>query len=129
MTTPAGTAARKLTSTRVPSAYHRLHTLLHTMRCIGERENALCEMLHELESSIGVSDQQAMELSSILEHLPSHDYLDDLRSLTDLLDQPRRKRDADPNKTAGALANQKRLVPKSGTSSRSRPVPKNQSGV
>ncbi len=98
------------------------------MRCIGEREDALCEMLHELKSSIGVSDQQAIELRSILEHLPSQDYLNDLRSLTDLLDQPRRKRDADPNKAAGALANQKRLLPKSGTSSKSRPVPKKQVG-
>lgn len=106
----------------MPSAYHRLHTLLHTMRCIGEREDALCEMLHELKNSSGVSDQQASELRSILEHLPSQDYLDDLRLMTDLLDQPRRKPDSDLKQLAKRVANRKGSVANTSASVKSRPM-------
>lgn len=106
MTTANGTAARVLPKMRVPSAYHRLHTLLHTMRCIREREDALCEMMHELKNSNSVSEEQANELRGILEDLPSQDYLDDLRSITDLLGEPPRKKGSEPKRVARPVANQ-----------------------
>ena len=36
---------------RQPSLYHRLETLLHTMRFIAQYEDALCELAHELKGA------------------------------------------------------------------------------
>ncbi len=89
------------------------------MRCIGEREDALCEMMHELKNSSGFSKEQADELRSILEHLPSQDYLDDLRSVTDLLNEPPRKKSSEPKRIANSIANQKGSVSETDTSAKS----------
>jgi len=119
MTRATSTTPRGINNGWVPSAYHRLHTLLHTMRCIGEREDALCEMMHELKNSSGFSKEQADELRSILEHLPSQDYLDDLRSVTDLLNEPPRKKSSEPKRIANSIANQKGSVSETDTSAKS----------
>ena len=88
MTTATGTRKQRVPRAQATSASHRLHALLHAVRCIAQREDALCEMLHEMKNSTRFSGEQAAALRAIVEHLPSQDYLDDLRSVTDLLSQP-----------------------------------------
>jgi len=79
-------------------------------------------MPHELENSSEVSEKQANELRSIVEHLPSKHYLDDLRSVTDLLDQLGRKKGSESRRIARSVANQNGPIVKTDTSAKSRPV-------
>jgi hypothetical protein len=60
---------------------HRLETLLHTMRCIAQYEDVLCELSHEIRTAGRVSNQASAELRSIVNNLPSEDYMHDLNSV------------------------------------------------
>lgn len=55
--------------------------LLHTMRCITQYEDALCELAHELKKSRALSEETSEELRDLLEKIPSHDFLMELESL------------------------------------------------
>jgi hypothetical protein len=65
--------------------YHRLDTLVHTMRCITQYEDALCSLSHELKGTGTFSEEASEELRDILEKIPSHDYLVDLDAVRDIL--------------------------------------------
>ena len=67
----------------------RLNALLHTMRCIRQYEDALCEFSHESKGKMSLPAAMRGELSAILEKIPSHDYIDDLEMLKDMLASPR----------------------------------------
>jgi hypothetical protein len=68
--------------TREVFRLHRLETLLHTMRCIAQYEDVLCELSHEIRTAGRVSNQANAELrSSIVSNLPSKDYMYDLNSV------------------------------------------------
>ena len=71
------------------SAYHRLDTLLHTMRCIAQYEDALCELSHEIKWAGEMSPGSSEELRAILEQIPSHDYVLDLNAVRATLVEPR----------------------------------------
>ena len=60
---------------------HRLETLLHTMRCIAQYADVLCELSHEIRTAGGVSNQASAELRSIVNNLPSEDGMHDLNSV------------------------------------------------
>jgi len=68
-------------SARQESPQHRVDALLHTMRCITQYEDALCELSHELKKSRVLSEETSEELRDLLEKIPSHDFLMDLESL------------------------------------------------
>lgn len=114
--------APRLPKTRLPSPYHRLHALLHTVRRIGEREDALCEMLHELKNSRGVSEKQAQDLRGILERLPSQDYLDDLHLVTDALDQSEVLGRSTPKLLVGSASDLRGAAGRRGTSAKTPPA-------
>jgi hypothetical protein len=78
----------RLSTVRQPSPYHRLDALLHTMRCITQFEDALCELSHELKGTSALSPEASGELRDILEKVPSHDYLVDLDSVRAILCEP-----------------------------------------
>jgi hypothetical protein len=64
-----------------PSAYHKLDALLHTIRCISQYEDALCELSHEAKRASTLSEQSIAELRAILDKLPAHDYMVELESV------------------------------------------------
>lgn len=61
--------------------HHRVDALLHSMRCITQYEDALCELSHELKKSRVLSEETSEELRDLLEKIPSHNFLMDLESL------------------------------------------------
>jgi hypothetical protein len=67
--------------TRQVFQLHLLETLLHTMRCIAQYEDVLCELSHEIRTAGRVSNQASAELRSIVNNLPSEDYMHDLNSV------------------------------------------------
>jgi len=80
------------TSVRQPSPYHRLDTLLHTMRCIAQYEDALCGLSHEVKRTGTFSPEISDEVREILEKIPSHDYVMDLDAVRAVLAEPRPSR-------------------------------------
>jgi hypothetical protein len=68
-----------------PLFYHHLDALLHTMRCIAQYEDALCELSHELKGTTSLPVKASRELRDILEKMPSHDYVVDLESVKAIL--------------------------------------------
>ncbi len=65
---------------------HRLDTLLHTMRCITQHEDELCTLLHDACRTGRVSVALRRELRSVLQELPSGDYLDDLHAVQEAVE-------------------------------------------
>jgi hypothetical protein len=80
--------------------YHRLDTLLHTIRCIAQYEDALCELSHELKGARSLSVEASKELRGILGKIPSHDYLIDLESVKAILPEPAPSKRSSPKKAA-----------------------------
>jgi hypothetical protein len=76
----------KTTNSDRQSAYHRIDSLLHTMRCIAQYEDVLCELSQEIRRTGGLSPELTNEILSILEKLPSHDYLMDVDAVRDALE-------------------------------------------
>ena len=68
-----------------PTAYGRLDALLHTVRCIAQYEDVLCEITHEMKQSSKLSPRLSRELYAILDKIPSHAYLSDLNAVRDIL--------------------------------------------
>ena len=66
------------TVTHQPTAYDHLHALLHTVRCIAQYEDVLCEITHEAKQSGELSPKLGSELGEILDKMPSHAYVSDL---------------------------------------------------
>jgi len=66
------------------SLVHLLHSLLSCMRCITQHEDALCELLHEAQHG-AASGRLRGELVTLIEDLPTYDYVDDLDRLRDML--------------------------------------------
>ncbi len=58
-----------------------LRTLLHTVRCVSQHEDALCTLLHNLQHHPENSAELTAELHTLLDELPSRDYIDDLNAL------------------------------------------------
>lgn len=65
--------------------FHQVDALLHTMRCIGQYEDALCELSHEIKKIGGLSPETGDELREILGKIPSHDFLLDLDAVKNSL--------------------------------------------
>jgi hypothetical protein len=95
---------------RQPSLYHRLDALLHTVRCIAQCEDTLCEFSHELKGARALSVEAIEELRDILEEIPSHDYLTDLESVKALLAKPEPPKRSGPKKAAKSAKVRKGLV-------------------
>ena len=72
-----------------PSLYHRIDTLLHTMRCIAQYEDALCGLSHEVKRAGAFSPEISDEVREILEKIPSHDYVMDLDAVRAALSESR----------------------------------------
>jgi hypothetical protein len=118
---------RKITSThrktrpatiQQPSLYHRIDTLLHTMRCIAQYEDALCGLSHEVKRAGAFSPEISDEVREILDKIPSHDYVMDLDAVRAALSGSKpSKKTLDSNEPA-----------KAATSRKSPPVAKKKSG-
>ncbi len=67
-------------------AHHRLHLLLHAVRCIAQHEDRLCTLLHASRNSPRLTPALRRELEKVLDSMPAHDYLHDLESVRELLD-------------------------------------------
>jgi hypothetical protein len=88
---------------RPASAYHRLDALLHTIRCIAQYEDTLCELAHEAKRIGELSPEMTEELREILEKIPSHDYMLDLVALEVTLAEPRPSRKSVTKKPTGSV--------------------------
>ena len=72
-----------------PLIFYKVHALLHTLRTINGYEDQLCTLLEEIKRSGEVSETVHRELEQILEDIPSHEYVDDLKTLrNDLASAP-----------------------------------------
>jgi hypothetical protein len=80
------TAPRKSSSIQPAALADRLDTLLHTVRCIAQREDELCTLLHAARKSNRITQPLARELRSILAELPAEEYAWELRALEEELD-------------------------------------------
>ncbi len=84
------------------SPYGRLDALLHSVRCIAQYEDALCELSHEVKRTGRLSEETKVELDALLKKIPSQDYVHDLDAVTVLLAEttptpaPARKRASVP---------------------------------
>ena len=65
---------------------HRLNALLHTMRCITQHEDELCTLLHDARRTGRISTALLRELQSVLQELPSREYLDDLHAVQEAVE-------------------------------------------
>jgi hypothetical protein len=111
-------------SAKDTAACHLLHTFLHTVRCIAQQEDALCEFLYEANHTTGLPSALAKELRNLLDQMPSYDYLDDFHALSDILGQPRSTRIARPHKSPKARAGRavKRRTTRRSTTKPKRPT-------
>ena len=64
---------------------HRLHLLIHTVRCIAGHEDQLCTLLHASRKSPRLTAAVRRELGKVLDSMPAHDYLHDLEAVRELL--------------------------------------------
>ena len=80
--------AKKAAAVTQPPLYHRLDALVHTIRCIAQYEDALCELSHDVKRAGTASSQMTHEVRSLLEKIPSHDFLLDLDAVRNLLGDP-----------------------------------------
>lgn len=88
MATKKTSPAKRKTDSLVPdqpTAYARLHTLLHTVRCIAQYEDVLCEITHEMKQSSELSHRLSRELDEISDKIPSHAYVSDLNAVREIL--------------------------------------------
>jgi len=94
------------------SLVHLLHSLLSCMRCITQHEDALCELLHEAQHGAAPGRLRG-ELVTLVEELPTYDYVDDLDRLRDMLGQVPTTVRAGKNQRKGArLSAAKKLTAK-----------------
>ena len=68
------------------TAYDHLHALLHTVRCIAQYEDVLCEITHSMKQSGELLPPLIRELDEILYKIPSHAYLSDLDAVRAILE-------------------------------------------
>jgi hypothetical protein len=97
------TEAPSSTDLLIPS----LHSLLHSIRCIAQHEDALCELLHELHHTTIAQAKFIAELRDLLEDIPAHDYVDDLDAVRDILGQtqiPAKQQRRGPKRPRAAAA-------------------------
>ncbi len=73
--------AKKAVGEQHPQVYYRLHALLHTVRVIGQYEDQLCTLLHEMKSTGAVDRKLHRELLGILDEMPSLAYQADLQTV------------------------------------------------
>ena len=92
---------------RQPSAHHRLDTLLHTMRCIAQYEDALCELSYEVRRAGDFSPKISDELRDILEKIPSDDYVMDLDALRAAVAEPESLKPSNLKKAAESVPGRK----------------------
>jgi hypothetical protein len=86
MTKKNSTNANRIAEAHVSAPLaHRLDLLLHTMKCIAQYEDRLCELSHEARRNGTVSAKASEELIDILDRMPSEDYLFDLDAIRDAL--------------------------------------------
>ena len=70
-------AKKKAATPAVSSIVQPLRSLLHTIRCVSQHEDALCTLLHNLEKAPHLTAELHTELSTLLDQLPAREYLDD----------------------------------------------------
>jgi hypothetical protein len=113
MTTKKTTSAHlqtRSTSVWRPSTYHYLDALLHTMRCIAQYEDVLCELSHEVKRTGDLSPGISNELHEILEKIPSHDYVLDLEAARAALVKLQPSTKSSPKKSAKSVPVRKRYT-------------------
>ncbi len=67
-------------------AHHRIHILLHTVRCIAQYEDQICTLLHASRNSPQLTAAVRRDLEKLLDRMPAHDYMHDLEAVRELLD-------------------------------------------
>ena len=77
-------AAKRVKNTAAkqqPKVYYKLHALLHTVRAIGQYEDQLCTLLHEIERTGAADPKLHRELLGLLEEMPTVAYQADLNAV------------------------------------------------
>ncbi len=87
MATKAGVKKSGLAVAQPPEVFYRIHSLLHTLRAIAQREDQLCILMHHLRTSGKLNAGLSAELHEILEEIPADEYLQDLEALRASLGQ------------------------------------------
>ena len=106
-TTPARPRPRTAPSQPF-SPYGRLDALLHTVRCIAQHEDALCELSHEVKQSGVLSEETKLALDTLLKKLPSQEYVHDFDAVTVLLASSARQASSTPTKKTASAPARKR---------------------
>ena len=75
------TKSSKVAATPPHPAFHRIHALLHTVRCISQHEDQLCILMHAMKDSPSLTPALASELRTVLDAMPAEDYASDLAAL------------------------------------------------
>jgi hypothetical protein len=89
------------------SLYHRIDTLLHTMRCIAQYEDALCGLSHEVKQAGAFSPEISDEVREILEKIPSHDYVMDLDAVRAALSESKPSKTSSSTNSASSATSRK----------------------
>ena len=71
---------------RQPAIFYRVNSLLHTVHAIGQYEDHLCSLLHEIKTAGPLHDATREELNLLLDEIPSVEYEHDLHALRDALE-------------------------------------------
>ena len=66
--------------------FYRVSALLHTVRCIAQREDQLCTLMNELKQRQTVPAGLSRELLALLGEMPSQAYADDFEGVLELLE-------------------------------------------
>ncbi len=108
------TAPRK-TLAAVPyqsTASDHLHALLHTVRCIAQYEDVLCEITHEAKRTGELSPKLNRELGKLLDKIPSEAYVSDLNAVRTVLNTAQLPAKAKSTKSDGSASSRKPLAVK-----------------
>jgi len=101
----------RASSIKLSNAYHHLDALLHTMRCISQYEDILCELSHEAKRAGDLSPEISEELRGILEKIPAHEYVLDLEAVKGALVEPHTSRRVGSRKPAESAPVRKSPTP------------------
>lgn len=67
--------------------FHRVSTLLHTMRCIAKHEDELCVLMQALKGIGAIRLDIRQDLGKLLEKIPAHEYAVELDAVLEELDE------------------------------------------
>ncbi len=90
MPTPAKPCQESATTAArpgLPSAYHRLYALLHTLRHLGAQQDHICTLLAEIQRTGKLNATLRRELTALLHDLPTASLDSEVQAVFTALDR------------------------------------------